>query len=217
MSKVDLYGLLGIRQTASQPEIKAAWRFAAKRSHPDSGGDPDHFIRLTQAYNVLSDPERRATYDATGDFDGHAVDNSHSEMIQLLGSALDQVLGASGDGVEHVDIVVGMKRLIAERLRKSEALRDGTDSKLDALQKVRSRIVRQDEEKNIFLDIIEGKIRHLAEEQRALRSAVRVTSRAVEELEHYSSIVDVIRFVQAGLYRSNPTADQPPSFWITFS
>lgn len=64
-----LYDALGVPPDASPDDIKAAHRAAAKRHHPDAGGDAEKFGQIQRAYDVLSDPDRRARYDATGDTD----------------------------------------------------------------------------------------------------------------------------------------------------
>jgi hypothetical protein len=57
------YQVLGVPTTATEREIKAAYRRAARQSHPDHGGDPAAFRRVTAAYEVLSNSRRRAEYD----------------------------------------------------------------------------------------------------------------------------------------------------------
>ncbi|KHL00667.1 J domain-containing protein [Sinomonas humi] len=56
------YEVLGVPVTASLQEIKAAYRRAARVHHPDHGGDPAEFRRVTLAYEVLSDAQRRESY-----------------------------------------------------------------------------------------------------------------------------------------------------------
>lgn len=61
------YDILGVSKSASSDELKKAYRKAAIKNHPDKGGDPEKFKELAQAYEVLSDPEKREVYDQYGE------------------------------------------------------------------------------------------------------------------------------------------------------
>ncbi|KLL12921.1 MULTISPECIES: J domain-containing protein [Protofrankia] len=63
MAVVSLYDVLGVPPAASQEQIVAAYRRAARRTHPDAGGSEQAFERVSRAYEVLGDPERRRDYD----------------------------------------------------------------------------------------------------------------------------------------------------------
>ena len=63
----DLYATLGLRPDAATEDVKRAYRSKAREHHPDAGGDAEKFKEVTRAYEVLSDPERRARYDRFGD------------------------------------------------------------------------------------------------------------------------------------------------------
>ncbi|NTU55076.1 MAG: DnaJ domain-containing protein [Anaerolineales bacterium] len=66
--KQDYYSILGVIRDASQEEIKRAYLDAAQRLHPDRNtavGDTEVFLEVQQAYEMLSNPKRRAQYDAT--------------------------------------------------------------------------------------------------------------------------------------------------------
>jgi len=58
-----LYDVLGVGRDATDDEIKAAWRRAAKATHPDAGGSETAFQQAEQAWHVLSDPWLRSEYD----------------------------------------------------------------------------------------------------------------------------------------------------------
>tara|TARA_Y100001935_G_C17205114_1_gene457129 strand:- start:109 stop:912 length:804 start_codon:yes stop_codon:yes gene_type:complete len=60
---MDYYNTLGVNRTATDSEIKAAYRKLAMQYHPDKGGDANRFARINEAYEVLKDPQRRSQYD----------------------------------------------------------------------------------------------------------------------------------------------------------
>lgn len=62
----DYYDTLGVSKSASQDEIKAAFRKLAMENHPDRGGDPEKFKKINEAYQTLSNPDTRAQYDQYG-------------------------------------------------------------------------------------------------------------------------------------------------------
>ena len=72
----DPYDLLGIEPGATLDEVKRAYRALAKEHHPDANPDDtvaaNRFREATEAYDLLSDPERRADYDSGGWRRGYA-------------------------------------------------------------------------------------------------------------------------------------------------
>src|SRR3989441_5329253 len=68
-NKRDFYEVLGVSRSASEDELKKAFRRLAKQYHPDTNkekGADAHFIEINEAYEELSDPQKRAAYDRYG-------------------------------------------------------------------------------------------------------------------------------------------------------
>src|ERR671931_441230 len=66
MARSDFYKVLGVDKKASQDEIKTAYRKLARRYHPDTNKDAgaeERFKEISEAYDVLGDPEKRKKYD----------------------------------------------------------------------------------------------------------------------------------------------------------
>jgi len=62
----DYYQILGVARSASQDEIKKAYYKLAHKYHPDKGGDEKKFKEINEAYQILSDKEKRGQYDRFG-------------------------------------------------------------------------------------------------------------------------------------------------------
>lgn len=101
----DYYDILGVKRDASDKEIKQAYRKLARKHHPDvNPGDKsaeEKFKEINAAYEVLSDPEKRAKYDRYGDNWQYA--DQFSEWQQPYGDSA----GASGATFDFGDIFGG--------------------------------------------------------------------------------------------------------------
>lgn len=94
MSKRDYYEVLGVARTAGEAEIKKAYRRAAQKHHPDRNPDnkesEESFKECKEAYEILTDPQKRAAYDQYG----HAgVDPSRGGAGFGAGDAFSEMFG----------------------------------------------------------------------------------------------------------------------------
>jgi molecular chaperone DnaJ len=107
--KRDYYEVLGVDRTASQQEIKKCYRRLAMEFHPDRNRESsaeDKFKELSEAYSVLSDPEKRARYDRGG---FSALDGMSAEDI-FSGINFGDIFGGSGFGGSIFDEIFGFGR-----------------------------------------------------------------------------------------------------------
>lgn len=89
------YTLLGIEKGADAGEIKKAFRKQAMQHHPDKGGDPEKFKEISKAYEILSDPDKKAIYDEAGEeglegSGGGGGGNGMADIFDLFGGAFGQ-------------------------------------------------------------------------------------------------------------------------------
>lgn len=90
MTKSDYYEILGVKKDAAPEEIKKAYRKLALKYHPDrnsSGGNSEKkFKKINEAYQVLSNPEKRARYDQFGSAEGMGGFDSQGKGFSDFGS-----------------------------------------------------------------------------------------------------------------------------------
>lgn len=108
MSKVDYYSLLEISASVSDEEIKKAYRKLAVQYHPDRNpGDKaaeEKFKEINQAYQVLSDPQKRAAYDRMGHAaftqggGGGGFEGGFSNFSDVFDNIFGDIFGNQGGG-----------------------------------------------------------------------------------------------------------------------
>ena len=106
MIKKDYYEILGVARDADAETIKKAYKRLAIQSHPDRNpGDheaEERFKESSEAYQVLSDPEKRATYDRFGHDglrgQGFTGFSSFEDIFSGMGSIFEDLFGGFGTG-----------------------------------------------------------------------------------------------------------------------
>lgn len=101
-AQTDLYDILGVARGASDDEIKQAYRALARKFHPDVVRDGNKteietkFKQINQAYEILSDPSKRAHYDRFGTTGGPAGAQGGFGFGDGIGDIFDMFFGGAG-------------------------------------------------------------------------------------------------------------------------
>ncbi|HPD19446.1 MAG TPA: DnaJ domain-containing protein, partial [Candidatus Goldiibacteriota bacterium] len=124
----DLYKTLGVSKNAGQDEIKSAFRKLAKQYHPDiyQGNKKEaeeKFKKIAEAYEILSDPEKRNTYDTFG-YEG-MKNRGYSGPGGFEGFGFEDIFSGFSDIFDDIfDFGFGRKRQTRSRM-------NGEDIKVD--------------------------------------------------------------------------------------
>lgn len=141
----ELYETLGVEPDADPAAIKSAHRKAVARLHPDNQdtGDRDGFERAQRAYEILSDPEKRAHYDRTGDTE-HKADNEQGQIIAIV--VKEFTAACQRASLEHDDIcALAIKSIIETCTGMKAQIKAGRDD-IKSMEKARERVRRKDGE-----------------------------------------------------------------------
>jgi len=114
----DYYQILGVKENASQEEIKHAFHQLAYKYHPDRpGGNEDKFKEINEAYQTLNDPKKRAQYDAMrqGGFDfgragGYPGAGANDFQVSMISLTSVLILASSETLAPFLVIVSGEER-----------------------------------------------------------------------------------------------------------
>lgn len=91
--KLDPYRELELDRDATTEEVKRAYLRRAMKTHPDVGGTSEAFIKTKRALAILSNPQKRQRYDATGDVEEEQPDNTRSAALQIIEAFMNEVIG----------------------------------------------------------------------------------------------------------------------------
>lgn len=151
--KDDLYQRLGVARAASFDSIRRAYRKKAMAVHPDRNpGDEEAaaaFRAIRQAYEILSDKERRAAYDRTGEIVDGIPQNELKEIAGFVKAALQQVMQKvldDGLSVAHQDMVDLVRQAMNQFLANGKKIKSDFLKLLASLTEVIERTTTERED-----------------------------------------------------------------------
>ncbi len=149
----NLYDSLGVPKDASADAIRAAYRKKAQAHHPDKGGDVSQFQAIQTAYDVLSDDDRRARYDTTGDTEqGPSIEGQARMYVATL---LNAVMQGQAD-VRTTDILAVMRNQLAIDRSRVEAEKVRLGGFVSRRQEAMKRVTQ-----GVLSDMLDAEIKRL--------------------------------------------------------
>lgn len=184
----DLYSVIGVSKDATPEQLKKAYWNKARELHPDrESGDTAKMQELTQAYEVLSDPERRKLYDATG-----KVENQSKESLidELLVEIFILALKGADDDIKYEDIIKKAKGIAFENITNQRKSIKAAKDEVKAFEEVHSRLKRKNGLPNIIADRIMGSIEILKGMVIEMEGRLDVLTKVHKAFDDYSYKTD---------------------------
>ncbi|BCH54185.1 molecular chaperone DnaJ [Agrobacterium vitis] len=180
---IDPYVMLGLERDADEAAVKAAYRKKAKSAHPDAGGDPDEFGRITTSYDLLKDPVRRKVYDDTG-YDPQLADVADLKGLMVLESLInDMILDEREPG--SFDPVAGLRRKLTDDILKARFHILELERHRTRIRKHVDRIGRRPET-DVLGSMLRARTQSIAEAIKNAETQIDAIERAYSMLEGYS-------------------------------
>ena len=189
---MNLYDELGLSPKCTFEEIKLRYRALAQQHHPDKGGNEDAFKRIKLAYEVLSDPTRRAEYDSTGKIhqDIPVRTEALQEIAGLVKFCIDKV------NPDHEDLIYAMKQELKgniSRVNGDIVMCQGFILKLDKHLK---KVNRKKDGENFIKSVIQDQLKVREKELAGFNHRIEVCNYMLEILEDYYYGLDLYTLLE---------------------
>jgi len=185
-----LYEILVVPKNASTIVIKEAFKKLAMEHHPDKGGDSDEFIKVQQAYEILSDPKSRKLYDETGfipnmNEESMIISKAKNNLIQALrGIISSQQFSMNPD---RFDIMGYMRKLVSDNKDNITGILSQKNKQIVLTQKVLKKLIRKTKTDSSFLhDSINSMILEIQNEINQITTDLKTIDMMDSLIQDYS-------------------------------
>lgn len=188
---IDLYAILGLERECTAAQVKSAYRKKAKTAHPDAGGSQEDFEKVSQAYLVLSDPERRARYDRDGVIDSGSPDNAFGAAINVIVEFMmivsqQYALGQAGDPCS-IDLMKRARGHFHDQIAELKKQRRPIEKVSASLRKIADRMVVKKDANPLVRDAI-------LRQSNAASEPLRLIDQKIKSFEDATVLVDAYGF-----------------------
>jgi curved DNA-binding protein CbpA len=140
----ELYDLLEVEPTATQDEIKKAYKKLSKKHHPDKGGDEEVFKQIKEAYEILSDPVNRRVYDQSGQKNKVTKEERMNNLFQAF--IIPAIFEIEMTSFERVDIREFIMALLLDKIKEMKHKLKENESNRDKICLFTERLSKRDPE-----------------------------------------------------------------------
>lgn len=177
-----LYDILGVDAGATQERITLAYRYLARRYHPDHNDDPqapERFKQVARAYEILGDPEKRKRYDETG---------STEDFSQFVDPLLAQVLEAQIAYIitqradpQIVNVLGGMQTLLKSMEAELKKAIEEDKRQIETLENIAGRFTGG----TLLAEMALAPVREIVEHREQKRVKLQIIGLALDKLKVY--------------------------------
>jgi len=183
---IDPYIILGIAKSATQDQIKQAYRKRSKECHPDvSEGREEEFKQLARAYDILGNAATRDEYDRTG---GVASKDNMTEACKLLlFETFTSVFMRYSDRLTSMPMITTMQDAIRKKQMMIVAKKSKADVRLALLEQVQMRLVflKDGEKPDVLGLFIENQLETIRAHLKTFVEQDKVCDNTIEMLKDY--------------------------------
>ncbi len=180
-----LYDKLGVKKNASKEDIKKAYRQKAKETHPDKeGGDNEKMTELTHAYDILSNDNKKARYDSTGE----EKETPFAERFMgFVNDLFIQIIDKTPD-IASDDLIEEFRSHADKILKNIKENRSQSKVKIEKYISVRERVISTTN-KHILL-VMDSKIETMQQSLASFETEIEFIGQCIEVLKTYEYKVD---------------------------
>ena len=192
---MNLYEILGVVKDATMEDIKKAYRQLANKYHPDKdAGDNTLFIKIKEAYEILSDPVKRSQYDITGIATPGNIDPEErkiAEAKEFIATVLEAMVTNNAMDVETRSVIDVINTLI--ETNKAEVLKNITEiqRQISKRNKIIARFKKKSSGENMFQLFLLSNNNKQLEQINKFKEYVLKMEFAAEFIKDYDYTVDV--------------------------
>ena len=152
---MNLYEILGVNKDVTPEELKVIYRSLCQKHHPDkNNGDHEIFVSIKNAYEILSNVEKRKHYDETGAYDQSTAtenDKQQQRILVFLSGLVEQIINNDSVDVEKLNVLNLIQETIKNNIIGNNSAIVINQKKIDKRNKTIKRIKKKKDDINNFL------------------------------------------------------------------